>query len=84
MPPPPPRNARPQLRFDGEDEDADERTFELDLDRAWRELEGQRERGPNGDSGSTSGGAGVGRRRRARMVVLGGGGAPHGAAGRRR
>ncbi|KAH9964134.1 hypothetical protein BC827DRAFT_1189134 [Russula dissimulans] len=72
----PARNARPQLRYDGEDEDAGEWTFELDLDQAWRELEGQRERGPNGDSGN--GGAGTGRRRRARMVVLGGGGGPHG------
>jgi len=82
----PARNARPQLRYDGEDEGVDEWTFELDLDRAWRELEGQRERGPNGGSGSSSGGGGTGtgRRRRARMVVLGGGGAPHGAAGRRR
>ncbi|KAI9455916.1 hypothetical protein BJY52DRAFT_1278098 [Lactarius psammicola] len=74
----PPRTAangrRPQLRLD-DDDGADEWAFELDLDRAWHELEVQR--GPNGGDG------GGGRRRRARMVVLGGGGGPHGG-GRRR
>jgi hypothetical protein len=76
---------RPQLRYDdddvGADADADGWAFELDLERAWHELEGLR--GPNG-GGTGGGGAGAGgRRRRARMVVLGGGGGPHGA-GRRR
>jgi hypothetical protein len=65
---------RPQRRHESEDADAaDEWAFELDLERAWHELEGQR-----GGGGAGAGG----RRRRARMVVLGGGG-PHGA-GRRR
>ena len=72
----PPRTAatsrRPQLRYD-DDDGVDEGVFELNLDRAWNELE--MERGANG--------AGGGRRRRARMVVLGGGGGPHGN-GRRR
>ena len=90
----PARAVRPQLRYDGPVGDlgaGDEwAAFELDFDRAWNELEGQR-RGPNGGSGgggdgagdgSAGGGAG-GRRRRARMVVLGGGGGPHGAARRR-
>lgn len=81
----PPRTAanarRPQLRYDGDD-GTDEWAFELDLDRAWHELE--MERGPNGgNDGSGDGGGGGGRRRRARMVVLGGGGGPHGT-GRRR
>ena len=67
---------RPQRRYDGEDADADEWAFGLDLERAWHELEGQR--GGGGDGAGASG-----RRRRARMVVLGGGGGPHGA-GRRR
>jgi hypothetical protein len=50
-------------RHDGDngEADGDEWAFELDLDRAWHDLEMQR------------GGAG-GRRRRARMLVLGGGG----------
>ena len=81
--PPPPRTAasarRPQLRYD--DDDA---ALELDLDRAWHELE--TERGPNGGGGDSPGagaGSAGGRRRRARMVVLGGGGAPHGNARRR-
>ena len=65
---------RPQRRYDSEDADADEWAFELDLERAWHELEGQ-----GGGGGAGAGG----RRRRARMVVLGGGGGPHGA-GRRR
>ena len=66
---------RPQRRYDSEDADADEWAFELDLERAWHELEGQR---------GSGGGAGAGgRKRRARMVVLGGGGGPHGT-GRRR
>ena len=78
----PPRPAasarRPQLRIDDND-GADDLALELDLDRAWHELE--MERGPNGGSGD--GGSGGGRRRRARMVVLGGGGGPHGNARRR-
>lgn len=73
---------RPQLRYDDDDADADGWALELDLERAWHELEGLR--GPNGGGGAGGGGAGAGgRRRRARMVVLGGGGGPHGA-GRRR
>jgi len=75
---------RPQLRYDDDDADADGWALELDLERAWHELEGLR--GPNGGGGGGAGGAGAGaggRRRRARMVVLGGGGGPHGA-GRRR
>ncbi|KAI9510821.1 hypothetical protein F5148DRAFT_498415 [Russula earlei] len=64
------RVTRPELRHDGEDVDADEWAFDLDLDRAWHELEVQR--GPNGGGGSVGAG---GRRRRARMVVLGGSGA---------
>ncbi|KAH9044284.1 hypothetical protein EDB85DRAFT_1908430 [Lactarius pseudohatsudake] len=72
----PPRTAatarRPQLRYDDDDDGADEWAFELDLDRAWNELEIQR--GPNGgNGGSGDSGGGGGRRRRARMVVLGGG-----------
>lgn len=71
----PPRTAatarRPQLRYDDDDDGADEWAFELDLDRAWNELEIQR--GPNGGNGGSGDGGGGGRRRRARMVVLGGG-----------
>ena len=77
----PPRTAaaaarRPQLRYDDDDDGADE--FELELDRAWDELE--MVRAPNGGNagGGNGGGGGSGRRRRARMVVLGGGGGPHG------
>ena len=83
------RVARPQLRYDregAEDVDADEDNWvlALDLDRAWHELQGQQQRGPNGNEngGGAGGGNAGGRIRRARMVVLGGGGA-HGA-GRRR
>ncbi|KAH8987382.1 hypothetical protein EDB86DRAFT_3210754 [Lactarius hatsudake] len=67
----PPRTAatarRPQLRYDDDNDGADEWAFELELDRAWNELEIQR--GPNVGNG----GRGGGQRRRARMVVLGGG-----------
>ena len=71
---------RMQRRYDGEDADADEWAFELDLERAWHELESQRGGGGGGGGGGTGTG---GRKRRARMVVLGGGGGPNGA-GRRR
>jgi E3 ubiquitin-protein ligase RNF10 len=80
---PSPRVARPRLRYDGEDadayadEDADDWVLGLDLDRAWRVLQGQQ----HGSNGNGNGGGG-GRRRRAQMVVLGSDGA-HGA-GRRR
>ena len=87
------RVARPQLRYDREGADdvdvgEDDWVLALDLDRAWHELQGQQQRGPNGNGNGGGGGGGGGggnaggRRRRARMVVLGGGGA-HGA-GRRR
>jgi hypothetical protein len=67
------------VRHDAEDADAevdaDEWAFELDLDRAWHELEMQ-QRGSGG---------GGGRRRKTRMVVLGSGGSVNsGAGGRRR
>jgi hypothetical protein len=80
------RIARPQLRYDREgaddvDADEDDWVLALDLDRAWHELQGQQQRGPN-ENGNGGGSNAGGRRRRARMVVLGGGGA-HGA-GRRR
>lgn len=79
----PSRVGRLRPRHDGDDvdsyadEDANDWAFDLDLDRAWNELQGQQ----RGSSGNANGGGG-GRRRRARMVVLGSGGAQ--GAGRRR